>query len=506
MASEKKIEFLVQQGFAREIINTLIECGVDKSLMWFLGVHKRNLIPSPINLEEIRLINTYFEKSAKANLSENEKESDAKSFTGEKKVKVKTPANPYLETLALARKFDINEKRKQKNKLYTFENGYYISLLNDIDLSEEGRLMSNCVGGYQSRVASGDVGILALKNSSGRTYAHIEIYKNGLIGQNYTKANCSLSKEHWMMIFEFFDKHSKNVDLNNIFGDYYLTTNNGGHISNISLAIPTAVQQVIGKDGIETEHINGFEVKRFYAFHNKTHNNSEKITVQKDVIDWIEERKQEVIKAYDDLTIQIMATTAGKLFLSDEIKEKIFGHKKGAYFMKGKKYSLSELKPSSSNELVDMPADEVGMEMAEPGEGMPDIAPAVQMVEDEEFLEEFEEAIDVMDDNDDTGEIEVVADEEPREERRGAAVLIGRVRGHADNGEIGGQRPELDIQEVQHEGGYEAYAEDQQGNVYGIHNMADIQEADAEEPLPNVREGEVAPPEPFDELMRRARR
>ena len=62
MINEKKIDFLVKQGFDREIINMLAECGVNKNILWFLSVHKKGLIES-LNSEEIKMVNGFLEKN-----------------------------------------------------------------------------------------------------------------------------------------------------------------------------------------------------------------------------------------------------------------------------------------------------------------------------------------------------------------------------------------------------------------------------------------------------------
>ena len=322
MINQKKIDFLIKQGFDKNVIKLLVDCGVEKHIMWFLAMIKKGAIDN-INENDIKIINFYFEKTAASKVKSME----------------------YLDALSVARKFEQNEKRKLKNQIYHFKNGFYISILNPVDLREEGVAMSNCVGTYEERVSLGIVGLLALKQPSGKTVAHIEIKKNGLIGQNYAKANTRLGKESWMMILEFFEKHSKLVDLSKLFGESYVVTYRGGNIDEIILSIPTSVNIFVENGIKKIDQINGFEAKRFAPDY-KLEESAIKITSQSDVAEWVESKKREVIKSYDELIVQILATTASKLFLSDNIKERIFGSKKNSYLLKGENYNLSEIDPN----------------------------------------------------------------------------------------------------------------------------------------------------------------
>jgi hypothetical protein len=228
MASEKKIEFLVKNGYSREAINTFISYGVDKSIIWFLNMHKSGQIKN-FDENEIKLINNFVQNNA----------IDRKAS--------------YKEIVVLAKSFEKNQKRLKNNIIYTFKNGYYVSVLNSIDLTEEGRIMSNCVGGYQSSVECGNVGLLALKNKSGKTIVHIEVKKNGLLGQNYAKANSQMSAENWKMILEFFENNSKDVDLSKMFGESYVLTYSGNNfIDEIIMSIPTSVNISI-KEGVKKD-------------------------------------------------------------------------------------------------------------------------------------------------------------------------------------------------------------------------------------------------------------
>ncbi len=495
MISEKKIEFLIKQGFDKDVINLFINCGVEKHLLWFLAMHKKKSIKN-LNSEEIRLVNDYLNKS---NLLEVKRTN-------------------YSETLRYAKNFQKNQARKNKNKLYDFENGFYISLLNAIDLKEEGELMANCVGTYDYRVEKGTVAILALKQSSGKTVAHIEVKKNGLIGQNYAKANSKINNFYWMMILEFFKNNHKEVDLSKLFGESYVTTTYGDYINEIILTVPTAVQMFIDGGTKKTEQISGFEIKRFASLLN-VNESAKKFSSQNDVLDWIEEKKQNVLKVYDELKNQILETSASKMFLSDKMKERIFGNKKDAYYMKGESYNLQEIDPAYGESKVTTEA--VGLE-----------EPAIRIIEGElPFDNEIQEPegrevgeMMAMEMEADDGPVENIVEERIEEPIGGAlgalrprrpVVIFERLRNalltvdnerNEENFEqvpgvyINGVNGELQLEEIEYLGGYNA-----EENMVEVPENFQVERA--EYPIEERAEMEdmgMMPPEPINQILKRA--
>ena len=486
MVSEKKIEFLVKQGFDKDTIKLFIECGVEKHLIWFLSMQKKGSIEY-LNTEDIKRVDCYLEKIPSHKIKKHS----------------------YSEVLFEAKKFDKDEKRKKNNQIYHFKNGYYISILNSIDLITEGEKMSNCVGSYKERVYRGDLGLLALKQLNGKTVARIEINKNGLIGQNFSKANSSINKEHWMMILEFFEKNAKSVDLSKLFGESHIATCYGGNINEVILTVPTNINVFIENGVKKSEQNRGYEVKRFSTFHG-LQETAVKLSSKDELIEWIEHKKIEIIKAYEELLIQVIATKASKLYLSDNIKEKIFGNKKGSYKMKGEEYNLSEIDPTYGMEKlknVEIEPEEMELEaeMApmvndprpEPEPQMPVVfigrrRPQVndevgedepieedgglkKMIEDEMIQFEIEEKILEFEANERGEEKERETDDVP-----GGELLPGR------------RNPQQAVEEIAYDDEYEAIAEDIDGNVYGIDNMREQQV------------NYIEPPENFNEIMRRA--
>lgn len=489
MVSEKKIEFLVKQGFDKDVLKLFIDCGVDKHLFWFLSMQKNGAIEH-LNTEDIKLINCYFEKTPS--------------------YKSKRTKSTYLDALNASRKFEKDEKRKVKNKIYNFKNGFYISILNSIDLKEEGDIMANCIGGYEEKVSSGTVGLLALKQANGKTVAHIEVNKNGLIGQNFSKANSKISKEYWTMILEFFENNSKAVDFSKLFGETYVMTCSGGNINEVLLTVPTCVTVFIENGVKKSEQNNGFEIKRFSPF--KTQSEvATKINSKNEIIDLIEQKKTEIIKAYDDLTAQVLATTASKLYLSDDMKEKIFGIKKDAYKMKGEDYNLSETDPGHGINMW-------GEEMAEPqGQFLERMnfqpAPMNEVMENIVIPEPMRRPVVLLGRmrQEQTEQTENIEDEkiEPNhtysaEEESFKEELIEYEMNEQWFLKV--KQPQLDVEEIPYTGGYEAIAEAINGDIYGVEDIRAQQVYGGDEV--GGLEGEVdegiGQPESFNEIIRRA--
>lgn len=491
MISDKKIEFLVKQSFERDIIKMFIDCGVDKHLVWFLTSHKKGLIPN-LNIEDIKMVNLYLEKFASANK--------------------KNQTTTYSDALIAARRFDLNEKRKIRNQIYHFKNGFYISILNVVDLMDEGEFMANCVGSYEGKVMAGLVGILALKYPSGKTAAHIEIKKNGLIGQNYAKANTQLNKECWMMILEFFENNSKLVDLSKAFGESYVTTHHGGCIKEILLTIPTSVNMMIDNGVKISEQVSGFEIKRFAPFHGEK-DRAIKMNSQSEVVEWIEQKKRDIITIYDELIIQTLSTSASKLYLSDFMKDKIFGTKKGAYLMKGNNYNLSEIDPRYGQNMgyedAQVPVRMDEREIMEPVmENDGELAQPAPHDEYDVALNEMQAEFNEI--NADINEaMEITAPA-----RRRPVILLGRLNDNVDVAmvdRVEGERPErpqLIVEERPFNGEYNAEAREEDdfeeieleaGDVVGMEEAEGAEDHD-------VQGHVIQAPEPFVEMIRRAER
>jgi len=367
MATQRKIDFLIKQGFDKDLIETLIGFGVDKQLLWFLTQYKKE----QFNLDErnIRAINELFENPIKIKKDDSSKKfkktsSEMEEITLEKK--------SYFEVLMLALQVKADKERKQNNILYTLKNGYYFSKLDPEDLKEEAEIMGNCVySHYSGHVKEKTLAILALKKSNGKTVGHIEVKINGLIAQNFGKANVELTREHWKMVLEFFQANSKNINLSNAFGQSYVVVFSDLYIKEVSLSVPTEVHMRLVNGKKELDTFSGFQIKRFVPS-NRARDIHYCFLDKQEVVKWVEQKKQELITAYDNMILNIMDTDASRMYLSDEIKEKLFGKN---YFLKGDSYNISEIEPnfctsSITNRpdvIMDRNVDVVALEQPEIG-------------------------------------------------------------------------------------------------------------------------------------------
>jgi len=507
MVNNKKIEFLVKQGYDRNIIDVFIDCGVERHLLWFLSINKKGFMKK-IDSEEIRVVNKYFEDCGDA----------IKHLAS-----IKDKTQIYVEAVKQAFDYKKDLERKERNVIYRFENGYYISILNEQDLQLEGKMMSNCVGGYYHTVREKEVGILALKHSSKRTVVHIEIKNNGQLSQNFSKANSQIGIEYWKMILEFFEKNSKKVDFKNLFGDAYVTSSGGGYINSVSLCVPTSITHEL-KDGVKKISFNdAFELKRF-SLDIPKHTEEIKFSEKSDLTKWLQDKKNEILKVYDDLTEQINLTNSSDLYLSDEIKEKIFGSHKNAYLMKGEKHNLSEINiqpvTQYENAMGEAPA-EAPVEMEAPaemevidrnGNGLEDVridignrimpirqrvamfaAPGILRREGDEAVETMDEEFTKEAEVDFNDDMEVVGNQPPNNEAYPP-------NGPMENLARGIYEELITIEDVQN-------AETiviQEGDMVEAEGADGTYELIQIEPMAIYPEIEI-PPAPFEEILKRAK-
>lgn len=356
MVSQKKIDFFVQSGYDAQLIDTLVSFGVDKQLLWFLSQYRKHKFD--IVEENIRLVNRYLETPK---LRRNNEKLVKKASINESQ-----ESETYMEALNAAKIMKAEEDRKEANILYRYANGYTMSMLEPQDLAEEAEMMANCVlSHFSGHVKNKAVAILALKNRNNKTVGHIEIKRNGLIGQNFAKANSELNKFQWNLVLEFFRNNSKNVDTNKLFGETYVAVFSDLFIRDVVLSMPTAVNISLTHNGKEKQQLSGFQVKRFVPS-KRVHEKSEVFNTKQDIISFIEEAKENLLVAYNDLIDSIRSTEAGQLYLSDAIKERLFGSSKNAYLMRGEDYNLTELNPDFSISYEgEMPMAEMGEEIIE---------------------------------------------------------------------------------------------------------------------------------------------
>ena len=370
----------------------------------------------------------------------------------------------YAQVVQHAFLHQKNIERKNNNIIFYLENGYYVSVLDEEDLVYEGRIISNCVANYREQVKCKKVGILALKQPSGKTIIHIEIKTNGSLAQNFAKGNSQIDNKQWVMIMEFFEKNSKKVDYQKLFGDAYVTSSTGGMIQSVSLCVPTSIVYDL-RDGIKKKTFQeAVELKRFSLNIPKI-TEELKFTDKSDLTKWLQDKKNEISKMYDDLTEQINLTNSSDLYLSDEMKEKIFGSHKNSYLMKGEDYNLSEI------DVMSYINNGVGV----PAAGMP----------------EYDEEMDPM--------LRNIGNHPDNDENRPNAAVIGIVAGVREEGLMDERDVEEDMEEDYN---YEAEETLQEGEImapiYG--NDEPMAEMPEQEPM-----AEMMAPASFNDILRRAK-
>lgn len=353
MITKRKFDFFKAQGFSVELIEKLVECGVDKQLLWFLTQYKK--YPFELSEFHIRLVNDYLENPKPRPVFEEKKlkKSSLKSKEVEEEL-------DFRKILEIALEIKIDTDRKNANILYRLDNGYYFSKLDPEDLHSESMVMANCVYSHFSHhVIAKEVAIISLKRPNGKTVGHIEIKRNGMIGQNFAKANSELNREYWLMVLDFFKANSKGVDTDSIFGESYVVGCSDLFIREIALSIPTEVHMRIVNGEKQKDQLRGFQVKRFVP--SKRVNDSYiNMSNKQEVIEFVESKKRQLVQAYDNLITNIIDTGAAHLYLSDQIKERLFGSGKSAYFMRGNSYNLSEMDPNYiANSIVEAIEEEM---------------------------------------------------------------------------------------------------------------------------------------------------
>lgn len=317
----KKKDFFLKQGYSEQLIEHLEKLGVKTHMFWFLtnltrlASSKQNVYTGEYkNL--IILVNEHLESTTKNKFKTFE---DAVTMIVRKKEK---------------------EERIKHNTLHTFADGHYIVRLTHQDLGDEGRFMSNCLSTYADRVKSNECCILALKNKKNETMVHFQVQRNGAISQNYEKANTSVRYKYWKYVNEFFNTHSKKINTDKFFDFGWRLHINRLNIINLEALLPTSVIHKMNNKGEKQVEIEGSSiVKKFdYVLPLKVDFTSfDKV----EIIEKIQHLQITTNNIFDELLKEVEITEGKNLYLSDEIKEKLFG--KNGFTLKGNDYQFNDL-------------------------------------------------------------------------------------------------------------------------------------------------------------------
>lgn len=352
MAQNKRKDYLLKQGYSLELINILESCGVTKHMLWFLNQLRNNERARNITesmKSDIKVINEHIESKGK-NVFRNMEEA-FKSVYAEK-----------------ARK-----NAAMKKALYAFKDGHSIVLLEPRDLHMESINMSNCVGGYVSRIESKEKALLALKSPEGDTLVHFELLKNGMLSQNFEKANMPVRHKYWKYIYEFFKQNSKNIPASKHLGfawDAAIHWNDSGYHMRVDCVMPTKISKYIDRNGQLATSIEKSNILKTFNIQIPRitlHEFDKNVFVKK-----LKLAKTDIIKAFDDIISNVEITEGENLYVSDKTKDIVFEN--SFYLMKGEEYNANDMTVLNDRPNV---AEEVpmGEMMEEPAvEEMGDIA------------------------------------------------------------------------------------------------------------------------------------
>lgn len=342
----KRREYFLQQGYSSVLIGVLESCGITKHMLWFLNQLKGldGKVATQDFKSHLGFINKHIESKTKNNF--------------------KTLEEAYKSAcLASAKKNSLLKKA-----LYTFKDGYSVLLLEPTDLYAEGINMANCVGGYMGRLSSKERALMALKNPEGNTVVHFEIMKNGMLSQNFEKANMPVRQKYWKYISEFLKNNSKNIQSSKHLGfawDAHMRFDSSGIHLSAECLLPKRISKFVNSRGeIDTAIEHHSSLKRFEV-------NIPKIKMtefNKDTfVRKLKESKDNFIKSIDDIIQSVEMTDGENMYVSDKLKERIFGD--GHYLMKGDGYSALDLtmfeNQNLHGEMIEAIPDEMPMEGAE---------------------------------------------------------------------------------------------------------------------------------------------
>jgi len=220
-------------------------------------------------------------------------------------------------------------ERTYKSKvIYEFENGYHIYNIPYDEIQLEGHVMANCLANFDTNVEKKYLAILALRDSSRRSIANIQVFPNGSIGQNFEKSNRQVKISTWKYISEFFKKNSKDLSIvKGIDGESKLSTiqlqSKNLEFPMMAQGIPDSIKIFINKDGEIKKMIESMQFTKIVEgtkFPQIDMNGS-----AEEIISILNETQKSINQAIDRLKFFAQELEDCNLFLNDEMKEKIFG-------------------------------------------------------------------------------------------------------------------------------------------------------------------------------------
>lgn len=318
----RKSSHFIKQGYPEKLVNLLESCGVRKHMLWFLQqITKGNYVVSSKESQNVIVeVNQHLEQ-------------------------LKT-SNPFIgihEAYQAIKKQKEKKDKTIKNTLYKFKDGFSVVKLEHNDLEDDGLAMANCVGSYVNQVRKNHFAILALKDENLKTVAHFQILKNGSLAQNFEKANTDIRYKYWKYIMEFFKSHNKNIAIKKFDKDFDFGWTCGfpdTFAIAATITLPHVVGKEIGHNGEVVEFAKGLDFKRFKM--QLDYSGGIRFTRDKEcLVSYLQGIQKKFNDSFEDLIKKIKITEGYLLYLSDQMKEKIFG--KNNYLLKGNDYKYIDL-------------------------------------------------------------------------------------------------------------------------------------------------------------------
>src|ERR1035437_7183010 len=176
-----------------------------------------------------------------------------------------------------------------------------------------------------------------------------------------------LQNNYYISIIEPQDCYEEGTSMSNCIVDYDYKISPKGNIGILALKKQNGKTVVHIKNIIPCEILNNIITK-------------DKI----EIVTALKKHKEQINQKVDDMIERLLITSASKLYLSDNIKEKIFGH---SYTMKGNDYNFSEINYDYGNDgnkskcvHIDAPV----------GHGIPNVEMYDGMAEEEHAVQYFD--------------------------------------------------------------------------------------------------------------------
>jgi len=243
-----------------------------------------------------------------------------------KNIKLKEDLKSLKQAFFHASQFIESDESEKKRILYTFPDKSYIINLTPKELYFEAKFMRNCLNDLSSEVRRKDIAILSLKDKNSKTICHLQIGKNGNLEQHYEFANSNITLKTLEYINEFFEKSevfeeklkqnkiNKLYDINQYDFDFSITSK-----------IPFEKKVSLFGEELDDKEFNTIPLKTYNQ--NNFFENDYKNLNYDEVISTLKEMKENMIKSFENIIMQLEVSKENFFILNDEMYYRIFDKK-----------------------------------------------------------------------------------------------------------------------------------------------------------------------------------